>query len=258
MDNDLQSVFSDEQQPAAEAPAEQPEHAEQETQVETGEQQATPAESEADKRAKGIEAALLAERRKRQELEAHIQRLSQPKQEQAKPEGPPDPNNYQDNPQEYWRLLARFEARQEVEQARAREAEERKAEAQRQEMMQRAERINSAIVKGQAKYQDFDAVINGGLGPFLNPVFHAAITESDVAEDVSYWLGRNPAEAARISQLSERQMLREIAKLEARVSVPEERQTIPRTLTNQRDARGRFEPAYAGPTPLDDILARKT
>ena len=84
-----------------------------------------------------------------------------------------------------------------------------------------------------------------------------AIGESELGDDVAYWLGKNPAEAARIAQLSERQMVRELTKLEGKLTAPKPT-PIPRTLTTERDSRGQFAQRYDGPTPLDAIFARPT
>lgn len=250
---------------------EQPEQPEQPAQEieqdlqpeQTGEIAAPPAESETEKQAKGIQAAMLAERQKRQlaeqraaQLEAQLQRFTQ-QPERKEPEGPPNPEHYTENPQEYWRLLARYEARQELSQAMKHAQEAQRLEAERQAQQAKADRINAVVMKGQAKYQDYDAAINAGLGPFLTPTLAEAIAESDVGDEVSYWLAKNPVEAARISRLSERQMVREIAKLESKVTAPE-RPAIPRTLSQARDERGQFAPVWTGPTPLDAIVARKT
>lgn len=253
MENDLDSVLNEQPEPTQVDPpvVDQP--------AETGEEvQAPPAtEDPIEKRIKGLEAAAAAERRKRQQIEEQYQRLAQQQQPQRTEEGPPDPERFQDNPQEYWRLLARYEARQELQQV-VRQSQEQQAANQRQAAaMATKDRLDSLILRGQAKYGDFDAVINAGLGPFLSPTLAEAIAESEVGDDVSYWLGKNPAEAHRIAQLPERQMVRELTKLESKVTAPV-RPSIPQTLTAVRDSRGQFAPQrYDGPTPLDQILARK-
>lgn len=261
--NDLDSVLNEQpEQPEQPAQAEQVEQEARQPE-QTGEVAAPPAEDETEKQAKGIQAAMLAERNKRQLaeqraalLEQQLQQFVQ-RQPEKKEEGPPDPANFQENPQEYWRLLARYEARQEFAAAQQQANERQRQQEAQREQQARAERIGAVVLKGQAKYQDYDAAINGGLGPFLTAQLAEAIGESDAGEDVSYWLAKNPAEAARISRLPERQMVREIAKLETKVTAPE-RAAIPRTLSQSRDERGQFAPVFTGPTPLDAILARKT
>lgn len=258
--SNLDSVLNE--QPENPEPQEPAQQEAPEVLAETGEHQAPPAEEETERETKGLVAGITAERQKRQlaeqraaQLEQQLRQFSQqpPKQD----DGPPDPEKFQDNPQEYWRLLARHEARQELNQFAAKAKEEQAAQRQQAEQQALNERVNSVIAKGQAKYQDFDAAINAGLGPFLTPTLRDAIAESDIGEDVSYWLAKNPAEAHRIAQLSERQMVRELTKLESKVTAPPQR-AIPQTLTSARDSRGQFTAQrYDGPTPLDAILARK-
>ena len=254
MESTLDSILSEEGQP--EVIEAQPETAAVETAPEpTGEVAAPPAvqEDPIDTHRKGLEAAVIAERRKRQELEHQLQQFRQQQQPQPKADdGPPDASQYEGNPQEYWAKLARYEARQELAQV-VRQANEQQAEQARQrEQMELSERVNSVIAAGNAKYRDFDAVINNGLGPFLNASMRESLT-GELGHEVAYWLGKNPAEAARVAGLPPLQMAREIGRIESRVSAPKP-QAIPQTLTQSRDSRGQFQPAFDGPTPLDAIL----
>lgn len=211
---------------------------------------APPAVQEGDQRTKGLEAALLAERRKRQETEQELLQLRQ--QSPAKPAAP-DPAEFQDNPQEYWRLVARHEARAELQQAIA------QAQAAATQQTQ-AQKVNQMVLEGQAKYPDFDTSINSGLGPFLTPQLGQALAGCERGSDVSYWLAKHPADASRISQLQPMDMVRELTKLDVRMAgqSPEPRQQVPQTLTTSRDARGQFTAAQDGPTPLDAILSGRT
>lgn len=262
--SDLASLFSDEGQVPADVPAVEtaatPEPVQEPAAEATGETAATPAEApqETNDSAKGLQAALMAERRKRQELEAQMRQHHQ--QAPQKPaEGAPDPAAYQDNPQEYWRLLARHEARAELK-AAVEQAQQQQAQQQEQERVSATmDRLNAAVAIGQGKYKDFDAVINGGLSPFLSDALREEIAESDNGADVAYWLGKNPAEAQRLSTLSPRALAREVVKLEAKAIAPP-KPAIPQTLTQVRDSRGQYAnaAAYDGPTPLDAVLGRKT
>lgn len=232
----------------------------------TGEQAATPAETQDDpleKHRKGLEAAAAAERRKRQEAEqreaaanAKLEQLLRQQQPKPAEEGAPDPNDYQDNPQEYWRLLARYEARQELraEQVRLKQEQERQQAQSRQAQFQEA--ASKAVMAGQAEFQDFDTVVNSGLAPFMTPVMQQALVLTQGGHKIAYHLGKNPLEAARIAQLDPMSMLIELGELRTKVTNPT-RQPIPQTLTQTRDARGQFKPADDGPPSLEAILGRK-
>lgn len=264
--NELSSILSDEgNEPAVEsAPVEAVEPIQTETPAAeaTGEEvAATPAEApkETNDTARGLQAAVVAERQKRQAVEARLRQLQQAQQGTQQPaDGAPDPAQYQDNPQEYWRLLARHEARQELANAvqQSQQAQAQHAETERVAQVQ--DRLNAAVFIGQSKFKDFDAVINGGLAPFLSDAMREEIAESEHGPEVAYWLGKNPAEAQRLSVLSPRALAREVVKLEAKVVAPP-KPVLPRTLTQDRDSRGQFAnaAAYDGPTPLDAVLGRK-
>ena len=264
MEDDLNSILSEQGAQQTEAQPAQAETQAQEVQQDepTGVEGAAPAQTQEDPietHRKGLETAVVAERRKRQEaeqraqaLEARIAALQQP--QQTAQEGPPDPANYQDNPQEYWRLLARYEARAEL-QAVVRQSQEAQArQAQEAAQRQAQDRVSGIVAAGQVKFPDYDAAINSGLAPFLNRTLLDVIADSEQGAEVSYWLAKNPGEAARVSALPERQMVREVTKLEAKLTKPAA-PALPQTLTSERNAQGRFVAADDIPT-LDAILGR--
>jgi hypothetical protein len=267
-DNSLNSVLSEE-------PAAQTQEAEtQETQVTevvdtdvpeaTGDKEATtPVDKQEDgleKHRKGLEAAAMAERRKRQELEKEIIQL---RQQQANP-----PAQTTERPQlgqyatqeEYLAAVADFEADRAWKQREERDKSERLQAAEEEHQNNVNRTANEIVKKGQEKYRDFDAVINSGLAPYLNPEMHQALLMSEQGHEVAYWLANNQAEAARVSQLPALQLVRELAFIESKLQAApaKEKLPLPETLTQARDTRGRFDTtAYSGPTPLDAILAAK-
>lgn len=67
------------------------------------------------------------------------------------------------------------------------------------------------------KYDDFEQVAyNPNLR--VTGIMAQAIQVSDVGPDVAYWLGSNPKEADRISKLPELMQVKEIGKIEAKLS----------------------------------------
>jgi hypothetical protein len=188
---------------------------------EKGEEKAAPpAETPEDHKRKGQEAALLAERRRRQELEREMDELRrqaqppQPKQEPA--EGAPDPAKFDDYG-EYMRAVSRWEAKQVLDEERRNyaQAQQQRRHQDAQTQFQRA--TADRVAAGQAKYQDFDSVINDGLAPFLTPHLHAALVDSDMGHDVAYYLGKHPVDAERIANLHPVAAAREIGRLEAKL-----------------------------------------
>lgn len=242
------------------SPEQLPEPVAQAPEPETGEVSAPPAEPQReepeDARRKGLEAAVLAERRKRQQLEEQLAQFQQQQQPQKQEAAPPDPNAYQDNPQEYWRLLARYEARQELQSAIKEQQQQAQATAAQRQQQERARRVNDVVTKGQLKYADFDPVINTGLAPFLTPQLHEKLATSEAGHDVAYWLGKNPIEANRVAQLTGDDLVRALTRIEDRLTAPQ-KPSIPTTLTTARDARGQFQAPQSGLTSLHDILGIK-
>lgn len=229
---------------------------------------------------KGLEAGIAAERTKRQaaEREAAELRAWKQQQEQRKAVEQPKPQEQAQEPKpedfasdvEYFRAMVRFEAKQIRESEKAEEAQA-KAESEAREQAQQMQRTADEVVtKGQQAYQDFDTVINSGLGPILaqetpqGQLFRQALLTGERAHEVAYFLAKNPDEAQRVYALPPLQMVRavsliEATKLDAMAETPaQQKPNIPKTLTQARDARGQFKPAaYDGPTPLDQILADK-
>lgn len=226
------------------------------------EEQAPPPEAPVqhdDKKRHGIEAAMLAERRKRQELEAELARYRQQDQrkEPVKEPSVEDYATYED----YVADLAKYHAAQQLSELKRQEQQAVEQARQQQEQAELQDRTMSVIAAGQAKYQDFDAAINGNLAPYLNPALHRELVMSDIGHEVAYYLAKHVDELQRVASLPERQLIREIARIESVVSKPaqpEAKPVIPKTLTTTRDARGRYESPSDGPTPLADILGRKT
>lgn len=225
---------------------------------------------------KGLEAGIAAERTKRQaaereaaELRAWKQQQEQGRQAQRQPiQGEPIRPKRSDfeSEEEYEDALLEY-GDQRREARNARERSENEAREHAQQMQRTADEV---VLKGQQAFQDFDTVINSGLGPILAQetpqahLFRQALLTGKRAHDVAYYLGKNPEEAHRIYALSPLQMVDEIAeirltKLDEVTEAPSQaKPVIPKTLTQARDARGQFKPAaYDGPTPLDDVLATK-
>lgn len=253
-DNNLGSILSG--QPSEPEVVETPEPEIVDTGEQTSAPPAEPQEDPVEKHRKGLEAAVMAERRKRQELEARLAQLEQPKQPEPKSLERPKRDAYASQEEYEDALLEYGDKRRDHRDRETRQQEEQRKHA---ETMQRT--VDEVVTKGQQKYADFDAVINSGLGPYLSPVMHQALLESEQAHEVAYWLGKNPAEAARVSQLPPPRMLIELGRIETKLSaapVPP-KPSIPQTLTQARDTRGQFskETTYDGPTPLDDVLATR-
>lgn len=280
MDNSsLESIFSEQvttetatpevTQPETVAETKEPEQVEQTTGEEAGTPPETQKEDPLDKARKGLEAAASAERKKRQdaeareaavkqELEALRRQIQQPPVQQPQQQSDdPKPQRAQFQTEDEW-LDARdaWRDRQQVAQTHARQQEE-----EARILKEKSERIVAeAMTLPGFDLQAFVRV------PVTEHMFDA-ILESDVSAKLVHHLQANPQEATRIAGLSKAKQIAELTRIEDKLTAapesevekpaPKEKPQLPQTLTQARDARGRFEPAYDGPTPLNAILATK-
>ncbi len=137
-----------------------------------------------------------------------------------KPAEPDDPQPAQDqfqDPDAYQTALFRWGVRQE---AKTLIADERKKEAAAKAQAEAAETARSyseRLEQAKAKYEDFDDVTEVPTLP-ISQAMAEVITRSDVGPDLYYYLGKNPAEAARIAALQPLLAARELGKLEGKLA----------------------------------------
>jgi hypothetical protein len=224
-------------------------------------------EDNLEKARKGLEAAAKAERERRQAAEARAeaaerraqaleQQYRQPPQppQQQQPDADPKPARAQFESEDDW-LDARDAWR---DRRREREATIQKAQREAEDMYVKTESI---YAQAQA-LEGFNRAAFDAL-PLTKPMVEALI-DSDHAPALMQFMSANPAEVARIGELPTARQIKEIARIEDRLSAapkveptPKEKPVLPETLTQARNAKGQYEPAYSGPTPLDAVLATK-
>lgn len=162
------------------------------------------------------EASRKAEERKREveRLRAEAEKLPQPKLE-----------NFRDYDEYQAALMAYHSMKAVDERDRQRlmhEAEidaRRAAEARQMQAYEAARNWEAQKAEARTKYPDFEAVALDNSVP-ISDELAAAIKQSDVAADVAYFLGKNPAQAKFISALAPIEMARAVGYLEASVSAP--------------------------------------
>lgn len=98
---------------------------------------------------------------------------------------------------------------------KAREKLEQRQKAEQSERI--AETFQEKAEKALERYPDFNQVISNPTLP-INEVMVEFIAESDLGPDVAYHLGKNPAEAHRIAQLSPVKAARELARIESELA----------------------------------------
>ncbi|MCC7122270.1 MAG: hypothetical protein IT493_12000 [Gammaproteobacteria bacterium] len=157
-----------------------------------------------------------------------------PNGQQQPPGVPPQDPNVAPRPEDYsdWPSFVRAQAQHEYRQMRA--AEQAQAmtfqQAQQQAFMQaqqahevrvREATLQQVVEAGNGKYADFTQVVSNPQLPSLRQVHPAvldAVTYSDHAGDILYYLGKNAAEAQRIASLNPVSAVREIGRLEAKIA----------------------------------------
>jgi hypothetical protein len=132
-----------------------------------------------------------------------------------RPQSPARPQDYR-APEQYTRAIAEQAVREVGAEILARQASQAQEAAARAAKDAWAE----ATAAFREKAPDFEAVAhNPDLA--ITPVMADAIRESSRGAEIAYYLGKNPAEAARIASLPPVSQATAIARLEARIEDPQ-------------------------------------
>jgi hypothetical protein len=109
-----------------------------------------------------------------------------------------------------WKVESKLKAQQAESTKKTDEVDEKQAaEEVEQELVEVADR-------GRDKYDDYDVLVfHKDL--VINQGMVEAILESDIAEDIFYYLGKNPDEAAEIGEMSVIKAAKEIGKIEVKL-----------------------------------------
>ncbi len=142
-----------------------------------------------------------------------ISRGASPQEMTQAPSGPPSRDQFASY-EEYLEAKAEYQVRQEVSR-HVKQLTQQQQQAQAQAEAQRAQaEFEKRAAKAAEKYDDFQEVVSDPDLP-ITPVMADLIRDSELGPEVAYYLGKNPAEAERISRLSEAAQARAIGKLEA-------------------------------------------
>lgn len=130
-------------------------------------------------------------------------------------------------------------------------SEKQRAQAHQQTIQRIASEWEKKADRGSEKYDDFDQVV-GNMEP-VNEVI-AAVMECDNAEDVAYYLAKNPQDAQRIAAMDARSAIRAIGKLEAKLlSEPPKAKTPSKAPAPIAPVGGKSGGASDLPQDSDDI-----
>jgi hypothetical protein len=162
-------------------------------------------------------------------LEAQIHELKTPK---AAPESQPDKapkreefSSYEDFVEARALHVARAEAKKELEAFKNESKKEKESNTRAQAQREFEAKRDQVIAAGQKAFPDFDAAVNDAVDDGLIPVsgpLYEAIMDSDMGEKLVYHLAKNPSEAERINKLGPLAQIRELGKLEDKLSAKKE------------------------------------
>jgi hypothetical protein len=165
------------------------------------------------------ERRLNAEIQKRAEAEANAQYVYQQYQEHMRRATMPTLDQAGMDPDAYQRQVQEHNERYFAEQRRVQEEA-----AQRQQITQAQaafnQRLNARIAEGEQKFADYQDVIGNPSLPRLgdvNPAVLGALLEHENMPELTYYLGKNPAEAHRIAGLPPARALVELGRIAARL-----------------------------------------
>jgi len=198
--------------------------------------------SEITKQREEARAEARREREAREALEARIKALEQPKPTVVEEDQEPQPSQFQDA-FEYAKALAEYTADKRIAEMKKQEAEERVA----QERQKVIETWASKVQQAKADLPDFDEVV-ASSDVVVNDDVRDAILESDVGPQVLYHLAENDELAKKISGMSTKAALREIGKLEERLSAKPVKLETP--VVKSR-APAPINPIRGGSAPVD-------
>lgn len=142
-------------------------------------------------------------------LEKRLAELEKPKP--ATQEGEPRLEQFDYDPEKYAQAKAEYARTQAAKEFEAKQRAESQTQAQRKLESDWEEKV----AKGEEKYDDWEEKV-GTLKP--TAPFIAALMEADNGEDIAHYLGSHPKEAQRIAGLQPLSQVREIGKLEAKLS----------------------------------------
>ena len=122
-----------------------------------------------------------------------------------------------DSDAEYLEAVAEHKAREVLSKLEEKsQADKARAEQEAQESAA-ASSVHKMFARGTDSYEDFETLVTSPTLPLTNEML-AAIATTDNGHDVAYHLGKNPAEAAEISELSPVQQAIAIGRLGERLT----------------------------------------
>ena len=158
------------------------------------------------------ERSLNYEKSKRRELEAEIKRLKL----QIPATDKPKLEDYEDT-SDYLEALTDWKVEQKLKAQQAEATSETEEASELQAADEIADELDTIAAKGRDKYDDYESVVFD-KDLTLTQEMVETIIQSDIAEEIFYYLGQNPDIAAELSEMTPFKAAKEIGKLEVEIA----------------------------------------
>jgi hypothetical protein len=165
------------------------------------------------------------------------QQLEASKQPQNVEQEVPKLEDYQ-TAEEYLDALADYK----MEQKLAKFQEMSQEQQQEQAEAARIGSVRDKLLEASEKYDDFQDVVDSIPDNYITVPMFEAIGESDLAGEISYYLGNNHTEAAKIAKMSPVQQVKAIDRLETKLKGPPKVSKAPEPLSTVGKGRAKTEP----------------
>jgi len=161
----------------------------------------------------------------------------------------PDDNAYEQARDEYTEAKASWIARREIK-ATIAEREKKAVEARTVEENMRVQTTyKERVDKASEKYQDYFEVAESPDVAITVPMAHA-IMASEFGPDIQYQLGKEPAEAKRISELSVPQQLLALGRIEAKLAAEAAQAKPAASAAEEKPAAAKPAAVSSAPPPV--------
>lgn len=166
---------------------------------------------------KAVKAQRIAERERDFERQAKLKAEEELAKLRSKlpVEGEPNKEDF-DDVEDYNKALTAWTVKETLRTEQEKVAKTAEEEHVKQVELEKNEALDEALDAGRAKYADFDAVALA-KEVMITEDLVVTILDSEIAEEIMYYLGKNPDEAADLSKLNPRRAAREVTKIEAKL-----------------------------------------
>mgnify|MGYP001563857778 CR=1 FL=1 len=175
--------------------------------------------SDAQERIRQLVARQREAERKAAYLEGQLEALKKPVAPEGVVAGKPTAEKFASY-DEYIEAVSDWNARKAYHEEHTKFMQAQEAEKTKAAESTRKQKFSEQMDKARTRHEDFDDVTLLNPDLKMTAAMLETIEESDHGADVAYYLGKNPSEAARISQLPPLSAAKEIGKLEMKFSSP--------------------------------------